>query len=154
MLLPVYKRRLRIRNRLFAVLLILGLAIYQYYQFERAPVVSDTDSHPRNSVQAAYEAQQSGLWIETSGRIQRVLPDDNDGARHQRFVLVLDGGHTVLVSHNIDLARRIPVQQGLVLGVRGRYEWNNRGGVIHWTHHDPQGRHADGWLRHGGRTYQ
>ena len=153
MLLPVNKRRLRIRNRLFAVLLILGLAIYQYYQFERAPVVSGTDSS-RNSVQAAYAAQQSGLWIETSGRIQRVLPDDNDGARHQRFVLVLDGGHTVLVAHNIDLARRIPVHQGLFLGVRGRYEWNNRGGVIHWTHHDPDGREPGGWISIQGTRYE
>ncbi|WP_442957776.1 DUF3465 domain-containing protein [Polaromonas sp.] len=26
-----------------------------------------------------------------------------------------------------------------------------RAGVIHWTHHDPGGRHVVGWLRHGGR---
>jgi hypothetical protein len=153
LLLPVNKRRLRILKWLLAALAILGLAIYQYYQFERAPVVGGADS-ARNPVLAAYAAQQSGLWLETSGRIQRVLHDDNDGARHQRFVLELDGGHTVLVAHNIDLARRIPARQGLTLGVRGRYEWNNHGGVIHWTHHDPQGREPGGWISIDGTRYE
>ena len=36
----------------------------------------------------------------------------------------------------------------------GEYEWNEKGGIIHWTHHDPAGRHADGWLKHNNRIYQ
>jgi hypothetical protein len=149
----VNKRRPLIRSRLFAVLVVLGLAIYQYYQFERTPVGSGAGT-AQNPVQAAYAAHQSGQWLETSGRIQRVLQDDNEGARHQRFVLELDGGHTVLVAHNVDLARRIPARQGLSLDVRGRYEWNNRGGVIHWTHHDPDGREPGGWIMIDGARYE
>jgi hypothetical protein len=60
-----------------------------------------------------------------------------------------------LVAHNIDLAPRI---EGLAVGdtleVFGQYEWNERGGVIHWTHHDPRGGHEAGWIRHRGRLYQ
>ena len=33
-------------------------------------------------------------------------------------------------------------------------EWNEQGGIIHWTHHDPDGRHLPGWIKHNGRTYQ
>jgi len=26
--------------------------------------------------------------------------------------------------------------------------------VIHWTHHDPQGKHINGWLKYQGKMYQ
>jgi hypothetical protein len=32
--------------------------------------------------------------------------------------------------------------------------WNEKGGVVHWTHRDPGGRHMAGWLAHNGKTYQ
>ena len=105
-------------------------------------------------MQQAYADHRSGLWLETSGRVSRVLSDDNEGARHQKFILELDDGHTVVVAHNIDLAERIPVRQGLALAVRGKYEWNDRGGVIHWTHHDPDGRIQGGWIMLDHVSYQ
>jgi hypothetical protein len=36
----------------------------------------------------------------------------------------------------------------------GQYEWNAEGGVIHWTHRDPEGQHVSGWLKSNDRTYQ
>jgi len=84
-----------------------------------------------------------------------ILPDDNDGSRHQRFILQLNSGQTLLIAHNIDIAPRIPVlRQGDEVAFRGQYEWNPEGGVIHWTHHDPGGQHPGGWLKHEGQTYQ
>ena len=87
--------------------------------------------------------------------MDRVLPDDMDGSRHQRFVVQLTSGQTVLIAHNIDIAPRI---DGLEIGdsVRfsGEYVWNAKGGVIHWTHHDPQGRHVTGWVMHNGKRYK
>jgi hypothetical protein len=38
--------------------------------------------------------------------------------------------------------------------LHGRYEWNERGGVIHWTHHDPEGSMPGGWIRCQGAVYQ
>ncbi|MEQ8232258.1 MAG: DUF3465 domain-containing protein [Gammaproteobacteria bacterium] len=103
----------------------------------------------------AYANRESDLQVWGVGTVQRVLADDDDGRRHQRFILRLASGHTLLVAHNIDLAPRIPdLAVGDEVEFFGEYEWNARGGVIHWTHHDPQGRHVAGWLRHGGDEYQ
>lgn len=103
----------------------------------------------------AYQNHQSDLQIQGSGTVSRVLPDDNKGSRHQKFVLRLDSRQTLLVAHNIDLAPRIPnLKVGDVVQFYGEYEWNDKGGVIHWTHRDPGNRHAHGWLKHQGKVYE
>ncbi|WP_233546035.1 DUF3465 domain-containing protein [Salinibius halmophilus] len=105
-------------------------------------------------LQQAFENQTSDLQVYGSGTVVKVLPDDTDGSKHQKFLLELDSGQTLLIAHNIDLAPRLP---GLVEGDRvafyGEYEWNSKGGVVHWTHHDPDGRHVDGWLEYKGKRY-
>ena len=71
------------------------------------------------------------------------------------FILKLSSGQTLLVAHNIDLADKIKgLKKGDKVAFYGEYEWSEQGGVIHWTHHDPSGRHTDGWLKHDGRLYQ
>lgn len=103
----------------------------------------------------AYRAQRSDVQVRGEGTVKKVLRDDNDGSRHQRFLLRLDNRQTLLVAHNIDLAPRIDnLREGDKVQFHGEYEWNNQGGVIHWTHHDPRGRHVGGWLKHRGLTYQ
>jgi len=103
----------------------------------------------------AFAMQRSDLIVEGQGTVSRLLADDRDGARHQRFILRLASGQTLLVAHNIDLAPRVAsLEQGDVVSFKGEYEWNPQGGVLHWTHRDPAGRHVGGWLRHDGRTYQ
>ena len=140
-------------RRVLPLLIVLGLFAAQY--FDPGTNV-DTGSNRSGSgeVEAAFTAQHSGQWVEASGRVVRLLADDNEGSRHQRFILELDSGHTLLVAHNIDLAERIPVRVGDTLTLRGRYEWNARGGVIHWTHHDPLGREQGGWIRSGGTLFR
>ncbi len=59
-------------------------------------------------LQQAYQSQQSDLQVQGFGQLVKVLPDDNDGSRHQKFILKLNSGQTLLVAHNIDLAPRIP----------------------------------------------
>ena len=106
-------------------------------------------------IKQAYQNHQSNLQIQGSGTVSRVLPDDNKGSRHQKFILRLDSRQTLLVAHNIDLAPRIPnLKVGDVVQFYGEYEWNDKGGVIHWTHRDPGNRHAHGWLKHQGKIYE
>ncbi|MFM6989189.1 MAG: DUF3465 domain-containing protein [Arenimonas sp.] len=103
----------------------------------------------------AYSRRLRDVPVEAEGRVVNVLPDDVDGSRHQRFLLDTGAGHTVLVAHNIDLAPRIDgLRPGDTVGFKGEYVWNAKGGVVHWTHHDPDGRHPGGWLLHQGRRYR
>ena len=81
------------------------------------------------------------------------MADDNEESRHQRFVIQLPGRQTLLIAHNVDLARRVPVGMGDRVRFRGLYEWNDLGGLVHWTHHDPQGIETGGWIRHGRIDY-
>lgn len=93
--------------------------------------------------------------VEDSGTVYRLLPDDNEGTRHQKFLLRTASKRSVLIAHNIDLAPRISnLSVGDTVEFRGEFIDNERGGLVHWTHHDPSGRRKAGWLKHGGRIYQ
>jgi len=85
----------------------------------------------------------------------KVLPDDIKGDQHQRFIVKLDSGQKILIAHNIDLAPRVAgLKNGDSLIIHGEYEWNNKGGVIHWTHNDPRGKHINGWIERMGIRYE
>ena len=100
-----------------------------------------------------YGKGDTGSWIEDTGFVRRLLSDDDDGSRHQRFIVQRKNGDTLLIAHNIDLARRIPLGMGDRVHFRGMYEWNDLGGLVHWTHHDPQGMEDGGYVRYRTKTY-
>lgn len=164
------KRHGRTRNRITAMLtIVVAVALILAQRggmFERggpgadlgplaeqrgAPRAGSSDA----SVARAFEARQNGVQVAGTGVVTRVLSDDNDGSRHQRFILRLRDGQTVLVAHNIDVAPRIEaLAAGDTVSFYGEYEYNESGGVIHWTHHDPAGRHVTGFLEQAGRKFQ
>ena len=131
---------------LFIALLLTGCSVLN-------PVTSERTG---NEVFAnAYREHQSGIQVAGAGTVIRILSDDNEGGRHQRFIVELASGQTLLVAHNIDVAPRVSsLSKGDAVEFSGVYEWNDEGGVVHWTHHDPDGQHVDGWLKHNGFTYQ
>ena len=124
-------------------------------------LVSGQGKSPKNvsieqqiQIETLYANKKSDVIVETNGEVIKLLADDNQGSRHQKFIIKLPSGHTVLVSHNIDLAPRINLlRKNDTIKIKGEYEWSERGGVIHWTHHDPAGRHEDGWIEYQGKTY-
>ena len=135
-----------------AVLVCIGLVPHSTL-VPSAPAAADVQSDA--ALGKAFKNRVSALQVEGQGVVTKILPDDNNGSRHQRFIVRLRSGQTLLIAHNVDLAPRVPsiVERDLVL-FYGEYAWNPRGGVIHWTHRDPAGRHVAGWLKHKGRTYQ
>lgn len=170
----------RKQNKWLWLLALLGMAAYFHFAGQPAnpeqsaapqqtAVVEQPRGHAADNTSAAdrpaedgaeliahaFAEQRSDVQVTGSGKVHRTLPDDTQGSRHQRFIMKLANGQTVLVAHNIDLAPRIPrLQRGDTVGFSGEYEYNAQGGVIHWTHHDPAGRHANGWLEHKGQRYQ
>ncbi|NLF18709.1 MAG: DUF3465 domain-containing protein [Lentisphaerae bacterium] len=103
----------------------------------------------------AFRERRDDVQVRGEGEVVKVLADDHDGSRHQRFLLRLASGQTLLVAHNIDLAPRLPgLAAGDRVGFSGEYVWNHQGGLVHWTHHDPAGRHEGGWLEYQGQRYQ
>jgi cold shock CspA family protein len=140
-----------------AVLILLGLVLIYFRIITVGPNQSLTSSSSaaEKVISDAYQAQQSGVQVGGEGVVDRVLPDDDDGSRHQRFILRLASGQTLLIAHNIDIAPRIEaLRRGERVAFYGQYEWNAEGGVIHWTHHDQDGQHVSGWLNYNGMVYQ
>jgi hypothetical protein len=105
-------------------------------------------------VRDLFASGRSGETVTVQGRVDRLLADDDDGSRHQRFIVRLPSGHTLLVAHNIDLAPPVPLEVGDQVSIRGQYEWNDRGGILHWTHHDPDGDRPGGWIELRGNRYR
>lgn len=109
----------------------------------------------QGEVARAFEQRASGVQVRGTGTVSKVLADDNQGSRHQRFILRMDSGQTLLIAHNIDVAGRVPgLEGGERVEFSGEYEWNEKGGLVHWTHHDPAGRHTAGWLKVAGAIYR
>jgi hypothetical protein len=102
----------------------------------------------------AFENERSGVWVEAGGEVVHILPNDDKPPRHQNFLVEVAPHHTVKISHNVDIAPRAPVTKGSRIGFRGRYEYNEKGGVVHWTHRDPSGAKTGGHLEIEGRLYR
>lgn len=148
------ERRMK-RNIIIGLALLLTVAVlYDRTDQFIAPSPADP-KHDAHELQDAFDNKLSNTQVRGSGLVKKLLKDDTKGSRHQRFILRLEDGQTILVAHNIDLAPRIEnLQNGDRVEFYGEYEWNGKGGVVHWTHRDPGGKHIDGWLEHEGRVYR
>ena len=126
----------------FLLILIVGIVIYGFVQgapksFSISSLFNTRISTSDSFIEKAYKNNQSNIQVGGSGTVIKILPDDLQGRRHQKFILKLNSGHTLLVAHNIDIAPRISdLKTGDHINFYGEYEWNPDGGVVHWTHHD------------------
>ncbi|MEW8279768.1 MAG: DUF3465 domain-containing protein [Candidatus Thiodiazotropha sp.] len=144
-------------NKVVTVLIVLVAGYYGLQQRDQQTLgipENPTRSSSDDLISDAFRQRANDLPVAGEGEVVRLLADDLDGSRHQRFIVRLGSGHTLMIAHNIDLAPRLDaLDTGDSVEFSGVYEWNERGGVVHWTHHDPQGRRAGGWIRHRGRKY-
>jgi Protein of unknown function (DUF3465) len=140
----------------YILLAVFAVAIYGLAQQQGISVAEFSPlSQSDTTLQTAFANHQSDLQLQGQGVVKKVLPDDRKGLQHQKFILQTGPEQTVLVAHNIEVADRLPgLKKGEIVEFYGEYEWTAQGGVVHWTHHDPSGRHQNGWLKYNGRTYQ
>ena len=142
-------------NKFITIIVLLVGAYISWGQFNRPDDSAAFTNQQDTVLSGAFNERLSGVQAQGNGTVIKILSDDNEGSRHQRFILKLQSSQTLLIAHNIDLAPRISnLREGDDVAFNGEYEWNSKGGVIHWTHHDPNGHHEAGWLRHNGQTYQ
>ncbi len=110
-------------------------------------------------VRQSFRAMQSKVWVETEGTVSRLLRDDTnpDNGRHQIFLLRLAPDLQVKISHDYDDAGYLDgLKVGDHLKLQGRYEFEERGGVIHFTHRAdrPTKNKPGGWIDFNGKRYQ
>jgi Protein of unknown function (DUF3465) len=108
------------------------------------------------AVCAAYSAGRSGAEVVASGKVTQIYGvRPGRSSPHEGFLVRLDSGCrlVVRVEVNTDFTGAIPLQRNEQVVVKGEYEYYPRGGVVHWTHHDPRGRHENGYVVAAGRMY-
>ncbi|MDF7675647.1 DUF3465 domain-containing protein [Neisseriaceae bacterium ESL0693] len=162
-----------VKKIVLLIVIVSGFWYWQHQQFDHSFDKSQTRAQIEQALQTAKnsitrpapstssagltirQAHQQGLdkvIVNDSGAVVRILPDDIQGDRHQKFIVRTDGG-TVLIVHNIDMAPRLPdLRIGDRVGFQGEFIQNSKGGLVHWTHCGV--RKCRGWLEYKGKRYQ
>jgi hypothetical protein len=110
------------------------------------------------AVYNAWVQKRSYVEVTASGSVARVLGTrPGPSGVHTQFLVHLGAGGnglTVRVADNVDMTGRLAISPGDSVVLRGEYIYDPRGGLIHWTHRDPRGRHEAGYVSINGRYYQ
>ena len=118
-----------------------------------------SDTAQNRLVYDAWRSQRSHVEVTASGSVARIFGIHvGPSGAHEGFLLHLAGaegrGLTVRVEDNVDLTGPLDLAEGQSVEVRGEYIFDPRGGIVHYTHRDPRGRHAAGYVRVGDKFYQ
>lgn len=105
------------------------------------------------AARAAFDQHRSHVWLTVGARVDRLLADAHGRYTHQRFIVQCASGQTVLVVNDVSIGQRAPVSVGDAVTVSGEYIWDSKGGLIHFTHHDPEHALPGGYIRVGGHQY-
>ena len=121
-----------------------------------APACMPAATPDNAAVERDYAEKRSTVEVTAQGVVTSVLADDSGpSGTHQRFIIRLAGStQTVLVDNNVTIGQRAPALPGNDVIVHGEYVWNDEGGLIHFTHHDPAHTHEAGWIELSGVRYQ
>lgn len=125
-----------------------------------APKKDDSAAKPEQRddtalIKKLFQTMQSDAQVEAEGTVVVLLADDTDETPHQRFLVELSNDITVKIAHNTKISPYLPLKVGDKIRFHGEYEYNDKGGVVHWTHRTlgTRNKHPHGWLLHKGKKY-
>jgi hypothetical protein len=104
------------------------------------------------ALEDAHRYRQTGFMAEVDGTVARILIDDRR-PRNQKFLIRLTNGQMLLVIHDQEVARRVPLSVGDTVLVRGEYVWTETGGTLRHTQRDYSTQRLHGWIDHQGKRY-
>jgi len=116
-----------------------------------------TEQANNGQICSLYSSGQGGVEVIGQGTVLAVLGTrEGRSGQHEGFLLRLHQQCDLMVrvETNVDITGPVPVRDGEIVTVKGQFENDPMGGVIHWTHHDPRGRHVSGYVEAGGKLYQ
>lgn len=101
------------------------------------------------SVMANHKGDKTQVLV--TGTITEIKKEDHSGLAHQKYNMKVDKDITLQIVSNLEFGR-IPLVVGKVTTVCGEFIRVGQG-MVHWTHFDPHGPHADGYTVMDGVLY-
>ena len=89
--------------------------------------------------------------VYVTGVITQIHKEDTKGLRHQKYNIQIDKDLSFLIVSNLSFGR-VPIAMGKTVSVCGEFKHVGKG-MVHWTHFDPHGPHADGFTLIDGKIY-
>lgn len=102
------------------------------------------------SVMADHKGNRTQVLV--TGTISEIKREDHSGLAHQKYEMKVDKDITLQIVSNLEFGR-IPLVVGKITTVCGEFLRIGKGGMVHWTHFDPHGPHADGFTVMDGVLY-
>lgn len=125
--------------------------------FQAEGIQTDVDSYVVDNdsdIVRAVVKKKALRFVEGGGmQVVRLLPDDNSGRRHQKWIVKLSNGTEMLAVYNVDMCPQVPVKVGDVVSMGGELVQTKQGPLLHWLHHDPKNKRPDGYVYLAGKFY-
>jgi hypothetical protein len=83
-----------------------------------------------------------------NAKVVKLLRNDNKGAKHQRWQIMINKEIILTVIYNLDLAEKVPLSVGDEIDLAGELIFGSKkhDPILHWTHADPQRKRMDGYV--------
>ncbi len=129
-----------------------GLTVAQKKNVTIETIKSDTNYEVLNAIK---NSKPLTYTVIKNAQVVKLLRNDNKGARHQRWIVQIEGGVNITVVHNIDIAEKVPLSVGDTIEIAGELVFGDRkkDPILHWTHEDPRGKRIAGYVLYNGEKY-